>query len=63
MTKALILLVLAALLLTACADPNGSSRGRDSVIGLANSCAVCGASVSDDYFAGSAYRALGPGSY
>jgi hypothetical protein len=63
MTKALIVLVLAALLPAACADPNGSSRGRDSVINLANTCAMCGATVEDNYFAGSAYRAIGPGNY
>ena len=64
MRRGLMLLMLAALLLGACADPNASRyRGRDSMIDLANNCAVCGATVQDGYFAGSAYRAIGPGNY
>jgi hypothetical protein len=61
----LILLLLAALLLGACADPNSSSRyrGGSSVVDWANDCAMCGATVGDNYFAGSAFRAVGPGSY
>jgi len=64
MRRGLMLLILAALLLGACADPNSSQyRGRDSMIDLANNCAVCGATVEDNYFAGSAFRAIGPGNY
>jgi hypothetical protein len=64
MKQILILLVLTAWLPAACADPNSSRyRGRDSTINLANTCAVCGATVEDNYFAGSAYKAMGPGSY
>jgi hypothetical protein len=65
MKKVLILLVLAALGLGACADTNGSSRyrGSSSIIDLANTCATCGATVQDEYFAGSAFRAIGPGNY
>ena len=36
---------------------------RDSMIDLANTCATCGGSVSDNYFAGSAFKAVGPGNY
>ncbi len=64
MKMALILLVLAALIVGACADTSSSQyRSRNSVIDLANTCATCGATVQDDYFAGSAYKAVGPGSY
>jgi hypothetical protein len=60
----LILVVLATLLLGACADPNSSrSRSMDPMVDLANTCAMCGATVSDNYFAGSAFKAIGPGSY
>jgi len=65
MRKGLILLALAALLSQACADMNGDSRKRDGsgFINWSNTCAMCGASVSNDYFAGSAFRAVGPGNY
>jgi hypothetical protein len=64
MKMALILLVLAALIVGACADTTNSQyRSGNSVIDRANTCATCGATVRDDYFAGSAYRAVGPGSY
>ena len=46
MRKGLMLLMLAALLFQACADTNSSSRNRDSIIDLANTCATCGGSVS-----------------
>jgi hypothetical protein len=60
----LILLVLATLLLGACADTNSSSRYRsNSIIDLANTCATCGATIKDDYFIGTNLRAIGPGSY
>jgi hypothetical protein len=63
MRKELMLLVLAAVLLHACADTNGTSRRRDSIIDQARTCATCGGSVSDNYFAGSAFKAVGPGNY
>jgi hypothetical protein len=59
----LILVVLAALLLGACADTSSRYRGSDSMINLAYNCATCGASIQDNYFAGSAFKAMGPGSY
>lgn len=60
----LILLVLAALLMGACADTNSSSRYRsNSIIDLANTCATCGATIKDDYFVGTNLRAIGPGNY
>jgi hypothetical protein len=64
MRKELLLLMLAALLLQACAETDSYTRNRrDSMIERANLCATCGGSVSDDYFAGSAFKAIGPGSY
>jgi hypothetical protein len=65
MRKRLMLLMLAALLLQACADTNGNSRyrNRDSMIDRANLCATCGGAVSDNYFSGSVFRAVGPGNY
>lgn len=61
--EGLILLVLAALLAGACADTDTRYRGRDSLIDLADNCATCGAMVNDNYFAGSVFKAVGPGSY
>jgi hypothetical protein len=67
MRKRLMLMVvlLAALLFQACADTNGNSRyrNRDSMIDRASLCATCGSTVSDNYFAGSAFKAIGPGNY
>ena len=65
MRKELMLLMLAALLFQACADTNSNSRYRtgDSMFDRAGSCATCGATVSDNYFAGSAFKAIGPGNY
>jgi hypothetical protein len=65
MKRGLILLVLAAVLLGACADTNSSARYRrsNSIIDLADTCATCGATIKDDYFAGSTFRAIGPGNY
>lgn len=64
MRLGLILLLLAVLLLGACADTNSSSRYRsNSIIDLANTCATCGATVKDNYFYGSSLKAIGPGGY
>jgi hypothetical protein len=63
MKTALILLLLAASLAGACADTNSSSRSRNSMINWAATCATCGATVKDDYFAGSNYKAIGPGHF
>jgi len=59
----LMVVLLAALLFQACADTNGNSRYRDSMIDRASLCATCGSTVSDNYFAGSAFKAVGPGNY
>lgn len=60
----LILVVLAALLVGACADTKSNRyRNTDPMVDLANTCAMCGATVNDNYFAGSAFKAIGPGSY
>ncbi len=53
MKKLVGLILLAALLCWACAE-------TDSVTGRAATCAMCGASVSGDYFLYSADRAYGP---
>jgi hypothetical protein len=63
MIKGLMLLMLTALLFQACAETNSSYRKRNPFIDVANSCATCGGAVRDDYFAGSAFRAVGPGNY
>ena len=65
MKRGLILLGLTAVLLGACADTNSSSRYRrhNSIIDLADNCATCGGSIRGDYFAGSAFKAVGPGNY
>jgi hypothetical protein len=64
MKKGLMLLILAVMLLPACADTNSNSRYRnDSMIDRANLCATCGASVSDNYFGASSFKAIGPGNY
>ena len=63
MRKVLMLLMLVAMLLPACADTNSHSRNRDSMIDRASLCATCGSTVSDNYFAGSSFKAIGPGNY
>jgi hypothetical protein len=63
MKRGLMLLVLAAMLLPACADTNSNSRSRDAMIGRASLCATCGGSVSGDYFDSSVFKAIGPGSF
>jgi len=63
MIKGLMLLMLAAMLLQACADTNSSYRSRNPFIDDARNCATCGGSVQDNYFAGSNFRAIGPGNY
>jgi hypothetical protein len=63
MIRGLMLLMLAAALFQACADTNSHSRNRNTIIDLANTCATCGGSISDGYFAGSAFKAVGPGNY
>jgi hypothetical protein len=64
MIKGLMLLMLAASLFQACADTNSYSRNRrDSMIDFANTCATCGSTVSDNYFSGSSFKAVGPGNY
>jgi hypothetical protein len=64
MRISLILVILAALLVGACADTNSRSRYRsNSLIDSANTCATCGATIRDNYFVGSNLRAIGPGSY
>jgi hypothetical protein len=62
--NSLILVMLAALWLGGCADTNSNrARGTDPMVNLANTCAVCGATVDDNYFSGSSFKAMGPGSY
>ena len=54
MKKSFALLLLAALLTWACAETNSSVTGR------AATCAMCGASVTPDYFYYSTSRDMGP---
>jgi len=63
MKKGLMLVLLAAWLVQACADTNSRGNRRDSILDIAGTCATCGATVSDGYFAGSAFKAVGPGNY
>ena len=56
--------MLAGLLLTSCAEPSSTRyRNLDPMADLANTCAMCGATVSGDYFANTTLRSLGPGNY
>ncbi|MEJ2672802.1 MAG: hypothetical protein P8168_11510 [Deltaproteobacteria bacterium] len=62
--KALILLVLAALWLGGCAQSTGNRyRSADPMVDLASTCAMCGASIDDNYFSNTTFRAMGPGNY
>jgi hypothetical protein len=63
MKRGLMLLMLAAMFLPACADTNSNSRSRDAMIDRANLCATCGASISGGYFESSTFKAVGPGNY
>jgi hypothetical protein len=62
--KSLILVVLVALFLGGCADTNSNRvRSTDPMVDLASTCAMCGATINDNYFVGSSFKAMGPGSY
>jgi hypothetical protein len=50
-----LLLLLAALMLWGCAETNSSGA-----VNRASMCAMCGASVSGDYFYSAADRSMGP---
>jgi hypothetical protein len=64
MRRGLLVLLLATWVVQACADTNGTSGNRrDSMLDRANTCATCGATVSDGYFGSSAFKAVGPGNY
>jgi hypothetical protein len=60
MVRAVLLLVVAALLLGNCAGTSLSDQHRQYTISRAATCAMCGASVSPGYFDYSAQRATGP---
>jgi len=55
-----VVLLLVAFLLGACGEMNSGSRSRD-VTRQAALCAMCGASVSPDYFYSTSERSVGPG--
>jgi len=57
MKRTVGLLLMAALMLWGCAETNG----RSEVVHRAATCAMCGATVTGDYFYYSADRATGPG--
>ncbi len=56
--RAIGLLLLAVLLAGGCAETDTSRRGT---INRAATCAMCGASVSGDYFTRTTDRSTGPG--
>ena len=56
MKRTVGLLIMAALMLWGCAETNG----RSEVVQRAATCAMCGATVSGDYFYSSTERAMGP---
>lgn len=60
MKRAVGLLLLAVLLQWGCAEMSASDRRSSDMVNWSSSCAMCGASVSGDYFAYSADRAFGP---
>jgi hypothetical protein len=62
MRRAIVLLLLAALLQVACAEMDSGGR-RSSVTDRAAMCAMCGASVSPDYFYYGSFKAVGPGNW
>ena len=62
MRKMVVLLLLAAFWLGACTEMNSGGRSRD-VTGQAALCAMCGATVTPDYFYYGSSRAMGPGNY
>lgn len=63
--KGLMLLVLAVLLLAGCAETKSSNRYQspDPMVDLANTCAMCGASVDSNYLFNTGMRSIGPGNY
>jgi hypothetical protein len=60
MVRAVLLLMVAALLLGNCAGTSLSDQRRQDTISRAATCAMCGASVSPAYFDYSAQRSTGP---
>jgi PBP1b-binding outer membrane lipoprotein LpoB len=62
--KSLILLLLAALLLGGCAETKTAKyQSPDPMVDLANTCAMCGATVNSNYLFNTGMRAVGPGNY
>jgi uncharacterized protein YceK len=60
----LLLIILAVLLMGGCADTNSHRyANRGSIVDLANTCAMCGATVDDNYFANTVFNSMGPGNY
>lgn len=61
MVRAVLLLVVAALLLGNCAGASLSDQRRSDTISRAATCAMCGASVSAGYLDYTTERSMGPG--
>jgi hypothetical protein len=55
------LLVMAILVLAGCAGMGAGETGRNDTISRAALCAMCGASVSGDYFLNTTDKSIGPG--
>ena len=61
MLKMVLWLTAALLLLGGCAGPSLSDQRRSDTISQAATCAMCGASVSADYFTHTTDKTIGPG--
>ena len=60
MVRMVLLWMAAVLLLGSCAESLSDQR-RSDTFSQASLCAMCGASVSGDYFVNSAAKGVGPG--
>ena len=59
MNRAVGLMLLAVLLQWGCAEMSASNKRSNDMVNWSATCAMCGASVSGDYFAVSADKAFG----
>jgi len=63
MLRTVLLLAAAILLLASCAEMSAGDQRRRDTINQAANCAMCGGSVSGDYFDYSAQKSMGPGQW
>ena len=61
MVRTLLCLVAAVWLLGSCAEMPLSNQRRSDTINQAATCAMCGASVTGDYFERTTDKTIGPG--